>query len=126
MPIQDSNWFGKQKFPLVHRIDRLWHVRELRSRSQTSSHKTRAPFSIPTPKAVPNSTDVFGRATILHAVDSRDARALHIILEAGANPEPQIPEGLFRGDPPDMGQPERPARDGQPAQQSCCSENSLR
>ena len=46
-----------------------------------------------------NNMDVSGRTTILHAVDSHNENALHIILEAGANPNPEVPKGLFRSSP---------------------------
>ncbi|KAK2731311.1 hypothetical protein FQN57_003452, partial [Myotisia sp. PD_48] len=37
--------------------------------------------------------------TVLHAVDSHNIQALRIVLEAGANPNPQLPKGLFRSSP---------------------------
>lgn len=46
-----------------------------------------------------NSMDFMGRTTILHAVDSHNDEAVRILLEAGADPNPQVPEGLFRSSP---------------------------
>lgn len=46
-----------------------------------------------------NTMDLSGRTTVLHAVDSHNEEALRLILEAGANPDPKIPEGLFRSSP---------------------------
>ncbi|EMD97585.1 hypothetical protein COCC4DRAFT_148962 [Bipolaris maydis ATCC 48331] len=46
-----------------------------------------------------NSIDVSGRSTVLHAVDSHNEDALSMILEAGADPNPEIPGGLFRSSP---------------------------
>ena len=46
-----------------------------------------------------NTMDFSGRTTVLHAVDSHNDEALRIILEAGADPNPKVPEGLFRSSP---------------------------
>lgn len=46
-----------------------------------------------------NSMDAAGRTTVLHAVDSHNVEALKIILEAGANPNPQISGQLARSSP---------------------------
>lgn len=46
-----------------------------------------------------NTMDVSGRTTVLHAVDSHNDDALRIVLEAGANPNPEMSEGLFRSSP---------------------------
>ena len=46
-----------------------------------------------------DTMDVSGRTTILHAVDSHNDDALRILLEAGANPNPKVPDGLFRSSP---------------------------
>lgn len=46
-----------------------------------------------------NTMDVNGRTTILHAVDSHNEEAVRILLEAGAEPNPTVPEGLFRSSP---------------------------
>ncbi|KAI6777716.1 ankyrin repeat containing protein [Emericellopsis cladophorae] len=46
-----------------------------------------------------NSMDAAGRTTVLHAVDSHNMEALEILLEAGANPNPQMPGRLARSSP---------------------------
>ncbi|KAK4095689.1 ankyrin [Parathielavia hyrcaniae] len=46
-----------------------------------------------------NSMDRSGRSTILHAVDSHSVEAVRMLLEAGANPNPKVPKGLFRSSP---------------------------
>ncbi len=46
-----------------------------------------------------NTMDVRGRTTILHAVDSHNDEAVRILLEAGADPNPKVPDGLFRSSP---------------------------
>ena len=46
-----------------------------------------------------NNMDITGRTTILHAVDSHSTEAVHLLLEAGADPDPRVPEGLFRSSP---------------------------
>lgn len=46
-----------------------------------------------------NIIDLSGRTTVLHAVDSHNDNALRIVLEAGANPNPEVPKGLFRSSP---------------------------
>ncbi|KAK3899545.1 ankyrin repeat-containing domain protein [Staphylotrichum tortipilum] len=46
-----------------------------------------------------NSMDARGRTTILHAVDSHNNEAVRMLLNAGANPNPRVPEGLFRSSP---------------------------
>jgi ankyrin repeat protein len=46
-----------------------------------------------------STMDVNGRTTVLHAVDSHNDDALRILLEAGANPNPEVPDGLFRSSP---------------------------
>lgn len=46
-----------------------------------------------------DSVDDRGRSTVLHAVDSHNTNALRLVLEAGANPNPTVPEGLLRSSP---------------------------
>lgn len=43
--------------------------------------------------------DIDGRSILLNAVDSSNNDSLRIILGAGANPNPAVPEGLFRSSP---------------------------
>ncbi len=49
--------------------------------------------------ADPNNMDITGRTPVLHAVDSHDIGCLRLILEAGGDPNPQIPQGIFRSSP---------------------------
>lgn len=46
-----------------------------------------------------DSMDTSGRSVLLNAVDSSDIEGLRIILEARADPNPVVPEGLFRSSP---------------------------
>jgi ankyrin repeat protein len=43
--------------------------------------------------------DVSGRTTVLYTVDSHNDNTLRILLEAGVNPNPEVPKGLFRSSP---------------------------
>lgn len=43
--------------------------------------------------------DVSGRIIVLYVVDSYDDDTLRIVLEAGANPNSEVPKGLFRSSP---------------------------
>lgn len=49
--------------------------------------------------ADPNTVDITGRTTVLHAVDSHSIPCLRIVLEAGGNPNPALPKGMFRSSP---------------------------
>lgn len=46
-----------------------------------------------------NTMDVTGRSTVLHAVDSHNEDALLIVLQAGADPNPELQNGIFRSSP---------------------------
>ena len=63
-----------------------------------------------------NMMDLSGRTAVLHAVDSHNIDALRIVLEAGADPNLRIPEGLFRSSP----QFRRSGRDDRAAPQVGC------
>ncbi|CAG8970815.1 hypothetical protein HYALB_00001602 [Hymenoscyphus albidus] len=43
--------------------------------------------------------DTTGRTTVLHAVVRHSVPCLHLILEAGGNPNPKMPKGTFRSSP---------------------------
>ena len=43
--------------------------------------------------------NVTGRTTILYAVDSHNVQALRIVLDVGADSNPQMSQGLFRNSP---------------------------
>jgi ankyrin repeat protein len=49
--------------------------------------------------ANPNNMDVASRTPVLHAVDCHDINSLRVILEAGGNPNPTYPKGMFRSSP---------------------------
>lgn len=49
--------------------------------------------------ADPNNMDITGRTPVLHAVDSHSTSCLRLILEAGGNPNPTMPSGIFRSSP---------------------------
>lgn len=116
---QDRDWLEEQEFPRIHRIVLGLASRSLESelgeypkavfltdaqgrtaldwataRAQLDQMKLLIAFGSDT-----NSMDITGRTTILHAVDSYSVEALRIVLEAGARPDPKIPEGLLRGSP---------------------------
>ena len=46
-----------------------------------------------------NTMDDSGRTTVLHAVDSHNDDALRLVLNAGAEPNPEVPRGLYRSSP---------------------------
>ncbi|PSN58626.1 ankyrin repeat protein, partial [Corynespora cassiicola Philippines] len=46
-----------------------------------------------------NTMDKSGRTTILHAIDSHNDDAVHMLLKSGANPNPKMPKGLYRSSP---------------------------
>ena len=116
---RDRDWVSEQKFPLIHKIvcglspkllrDELSkdpnaiYATDIKGRTALDWATARAQLDhmklLIAFGANPNSMDITGRTTILHAVDSRNAETLRIVLAAGANPEPQIPAGLFRGNP---------------------------
>lgn len=116
---KDRNWFNEQNFSLIHKIIFGLRLKSLAdellqnpnavlatdaqgrtaldwatARAQLSDMKLLIAYG-----SDPNSMDIDGRTTILHAVDSYNTEALRIILEAGADPEPHIPKGLLRGNP---------------------------
>ncbi len=49
--------------------------------------------------ADPNTMDLTGRTTVLHAVDSHSIPCLRLILEARGDPNPTMPKGVFRSSP---------------------------
>ena len=46
-----------------------------------------------------DTMDFDGRTTVLHAVDSHNTDVLRLLLAAGANPNPEMSEGLCRSSP---------------------------
>lgn len=113
------SWINEQQFPLIHRIVLGLHHKPLatelndnpdavrvvdaRGRTALDWATARGQLSDMTVLIACGSPidtmDVSGRTTILHAVDSHNDHALRTILEAGADPNPEVPEGLFRSSP---------------------------
>jgi ankyrin repeat protein len=113
------DWFEEQEFPEVHKIvlDRSSKllVAELDDNPcaiSTTDAKGRTALAWATARAqlddmklliargsVVDKMDSSGRSILLNAVDSSNNDGLRIILEAGANPNPVVPEGLFRSSP---------------------------
>ncbi|GKT88572.1 ankyrin repeat containing protein [Colletotrichum tofieldiae] len=115
------DWIDEQEFPLIHRIifglglhgeslsdvlkDNPDAVNRKDAQGRTALDWATARAQLHDMKlliehgADVNTMDVNGRTTVLHAVDSHSDAALQIVLEAGANPNPDIPEGLRRSSP---------------------------
>ena len=115
----ERDWIEEQQFPQIHHIilgrsskllkaefddnpDAI-HVTDATGRTALDWATARAQLSdmrLLIARGSPfNTMDVSGRTTVLHAVDSHDDHALRIVLEAGANPHPEVPQGLFRSSP---------------------------
>lgn len=113
------DWVKKQRFPLVHEIilgrskkplsDELdsnpdaVHVKDAMGRTALDWATARAQLSntrLLIRRGSPlNTIDANGRTAVLHAADSHDDDTLRILLEAGADPNPEVPNGLFRSSP---------------------------
>lgn len=97
----ERDWVEDQNFPLVHRI-----IFGLSSKS-LAAELDESPNAIYVTDAQnrtaldadPNNKDVTGRTPVLHAVDSHNIPCLRLILEAGGDPDPTMPKGLFRSNP---------------------------
>lgn len=118
-PTTERDWVEEQQFPLIHKIvlgqsskpletelndnPNAVHAIDAQGRTALDWATARAQVSnmrLLTARGSPVDTmDVSGRTTLLHAVDSHDDDALRIILEAGANPNPDMPKGLYRSSP---------------------------
>ncbi|KAI0189230.1 ankyrin [Astrocystis sublimbata] len=116
---RDRNWIEDQHFPLLHQIiiglssqslvavlkdnPNAAHATDAQGRTALDWAAARAQLShmrlLIEHKSNVNAMDARGRTTILHAVDSHVDEAVRILLEAGANPNPKIPAGLFRSSP---------------------------
>lgn len=114
-----GDWIEEQSFPLVHRIvlgrssialatelnenpDAV-HLTDAQNRTALDWATARAQLEdmalLLKYGADPNNMDVTGRTPVLHAVDSHDVGSLRVILEAGGNPNPTYPKGMFRSSP---------------------------
>ena len=114
-----NNWIEEQHFSLLHQIifglsshslaavlkenPNAVHATDAQGRTALDWATARAQLShmrlLIEHNSNVNAMDVRGRTTILHAVDSHDHEAVRILLEAGADPNPKVPEGLFRSSP---------------------------
>lgn len=115
----EGDWIEEQNFPLVHRIIFGLSPKSLAAELDESPHavyltdaQNRTALDWATARAQledialliehgadPNNMDMAGRTTVLHAVDSHDINSLRAILEAGGNPNPTYPKGMFRSSP---------------------------
>lgn len=114
-----NDWIEEQHFPLLHNIifglssrslaavleenPNAVHATDAQGRTALDWATARAQLSdmklLMEHKSNANAMDVRGRTTILHAVDSHNDKAVRMLLEAGADPNPRVPEGLFRSSP---------------------------
>lgn len=115
----ESNWIEEQNFPLIHRIIFGLSSKSLAAELDENPHAVhltdahnRTALDWATARcqledmallikhgADPNNMDVTGRTPVLHAVDSFNVDSLRFILEAGGNPNPTYPKGMFRSSP---------------------------
>ncbi|KZL86269.1 ankyrin repeat containing protein [Colletotrichum incanum] len=115
----DRDWIDEQKFPLIHKIvfgldlkplvDELEenpnavHLKDAQGRTALDWATARAQLHdmrlLIEHGSDVNTIDASGRTTVLHAVDSHSDAALQIVLEAKADPNPAIPNGLRRSSP---------------------------
>jgi hypothetical protein len=113
------DWIEEQKFPEVHKIvlgrsskplvteleDNLSAVYATDAKGRTALAWATARAQLDDMKlliahgSIVDAMDTSGRSILLNAVDSSNNEGLRIILEAGANPNPVVPEGLFRSSP---------------------------
>lgn len=115
----EGDWIEEQNFPLVHRIVFGLSPKPLAAELGENPHavyltdaQNRTALDWATARiqledmallikygADPNNMDATGRTPVLHAVDSHDVNSLRVILEAGGNPNPAYPKGMFRSSP---------------------------
>jgi ankyrin repeat protein len=115
----ERDWVEEKNFPLVHRIilglsskpvdseladnPMAVYLRDTQGRTALDWAIARKQLSDATVLlshgADPNSMDIDGRTTTLHAVDSHYTPGLRLVLEAQGNPNPELPKGLFRSSP---------------------------
>ena len=114
------DWFEEQQFPEVHKIvlgrssskllmteldDNPFAVYATDAKGRTALSWATARAQLGDMRlliargSLPDTMDINGRSILLNAVDSSNNEGLRIILEAGANPNPVVPEGLFRSSP---------------------------
>ncbi|KAF2261005.1 ankyrin [Lojkania enalia] len=114
-----GDWVEDQNFPLVHRIVFGISSKSLATELEENPHAVylldgqgRTALDWATARiqledmvllirqgSDPNNMDITGRTPVLHAVDAHNVDALRLILEAGGNPNPVMPKGVFRSSP---------------------------
>ena len=112
----DSDWVEEQNFPLAHRIifgltskslaleveenPNAVYVTDAQGRTALDWATARAQLEdiavLLSSGADPNNMDITGRTPVHHAMDSDSIPCLRLILEAGGNPNPTFPKGMFR------------------------------
>ncbi|RMZ66333.1 ankyrin repeat containing [Pyrenophora seminiperda CCB06] len=93
------DWVEEQKFPLIHNII-IGRSRKLLSVKLNNNPDAISNIRVLINRSSPlNTIDISGRTTVLYVVDSHNDNALRILLEASANPNPKVLEGLFRSSP---------------------------
>ncbi|GAB7365782.1 hypothetical protein MBLNU230_g7117t1 [Neophaeotheca triangularis] len=115
----EGDWVEDQNFPLIHRIIFGLSSKKLATELEENPHavyltdaqgRTALDWAVARAQledvalltskgADPNSTDITGRTTVLHAVDSYSIPCLRLVLEAGGNPNPVPSRGTFRSSP---------------------------
>ncbi|KAL8874864.1 MAG: hypothetical protein Q9198_006703 [Flavoplaca austrocitrina] len=115
----EGDWVAEQNFPLVHKIifkisskSLIDELEENPNAVYVTDAQNRTALDWATARvqledmslllgygADPNNMDITGRTPVLHAVDSHNALCLSLILEAGGNPDPTMPHGVFRSSP---------------------------
>jgi Ankyrin repeats (3 copies) len=113
------DWFEEQEFPEVHKIvlgrspqllvteldDNPCAVYATDAKGRTALAWATARAQLDDMKLLiarhsrVDMMDFDGRSILLNAVDSSNNDGLRIILEAGADPNPVVPKGLFRSSP---------------------------
>ena len=114
------DWIEEQNFPEVHQIvlgrssskllvtelnDDPFAVYAMDAKGRTALAWATARAQLDDMKlliacgSLVDAMDTSGRSVLLNAVDSSNNEGVRIILEAGANPNPKVPDGLFRSSP---------------------------
>jgi ankyrin repeat protein len=118
-PYGDRDWVAEQQFPDIHQIifgesSKLLivelnenpgavHVKDAMGRTALDWATARGQLCdmrlLIQYGSRLDTMDISGRTTVLHAVDSHNDNALRILLDAGANPNPIVPERHRRSSP---------------------------
>jgi ankyrin repeat protein len=113
------DWIGEQNFPEIHQIvlgrssnllvteldDNPFavYVTDAKGRTALAWATARAQLDdmelLIARGSLVDAMDTSGRSILLNAVDSSNTEGLRILLEAGANPNPIVSEGLCRSSP---------------------------